>query len=158
MPFLGASIAGIIMKFCIRIAQAKDQEAILMLMTKHALFEGHKLVVSQKHQLLNSLEQTPVTIFVVESNNELHGYMSVIKQFSTWDMDWYLYLDCLYLTEETRGQGIGLLLMQKLKNFSHENKLSTIQWQTPADNYSAIGFYHNLNAVSKDKRRFFWTV
>ena len=84
--------------------------------------------------------------------------MSVIKQFSTWDMDWYLYLDCLYLTKETRGQGIGLKLMQKLKHFAKENMINTIQWQTPKDNFTAIEFYQKLNAVNKEKQRFFWAV
>ena len=146
------------MAYCIRVATDKDQESILCLMKEHALFEGHELAFSNKHQQLNKLETLPVTIFVVESNNKLLGYMSVIKQFSTWDMDWYLYLDCLYLTKETRGQGIGLKLMQKLKHFAKENMINTIQWQTPKDNFTAIEFYQKLNAVNKEKQRFFWTV
>ncbi len=146
------------MEYYIRIAEAKDQESILLLMTMHAQFEGHELVLStQRHQLKN-LEALPVTIFVVEYNNKLYGYMSVVKQFSTWDMDWYLYLDCLYLNEETRGQGIGLQLMKKLKFFAHENNINTIQWQTPNDNLPAIAFYQKLKAIKKTKQRFFWGV
>lgn len=146
------------MEYCIRVAENKDQGSIVCLMKKHALFEGHALELSKQHQQLGNLDTLPVTIFVVESNNKLHGYMSVIKQFSTWDMDWYLYLDCLYLTEETRGQGIGLKLMQELKVFAKENMINTIQWQTPKDNFTAIAFYQKLNAVNKEKQRFFWAV
>jgi ribosomal protein S18 acetylase RimI-like enzyme len=144
------------MEYCIRVAEARDQKSILFLMKEHALFEGHELEVSIQHQQLNRLESLPLTIFVVESNNTLVGYMSVIKQFSTWDMDWYLYLDCLYLNEEARGQRIGLMLMQKLKFFSQENKINTIQWQTPKDNLPAIKFYQKLGAINKEKQRFFW--
>lgn len=146
------------MPYCIRLAEAKDQASLLNLMKEHALFEGHQLELSEHHQALSNIKILPITIFVVESNDKLYGYMSVIKQFSTWDMDWYLYLDCLYLTKETRGQGIGLKLMQQLKAFSKENKITTIQWQTPNDNLSAIAFYQKLNAVNKDKQRFFWPV
>jgi ribosomal protein S18 acetylase RimI-like enzyme len=146
------------MEYCIRVALAKDQKSLLLLMKEHANFEGHELVLSKQHQQLSSLGSLPLTIFVVESNNKLLGYMSVIKQFSTWAMDWYLYLDCLYLNEETRGQGIGLKLMQKLKLFSQENKINTIQWQTPIDNFSAIKFYQKLGAINKGKQRFFWPV
>ena len=146
------------MQYYIRNAVDKDQESIFLLMKEHALYEGRALEFSKQHQQLKNLETLPVTLFVVESNNKLHGYMSVIKQFSTWDMGWYLYLDCLYLAEETRGQGIGLKLMQKLKDFSKENKINTIQWQTPKDNYTAIEFYQKLNAVNKEKQRFFWDV
>ena len=146
------------MEYCIRLAQPKDKTALLQLMKAHAKFEGHTLEVSQQHQLLNNIEKLPVSIFVVASGNGLLGYMSCVKQFSTWDMDWYLYLDCLYLTEATRGQGIGLKLMQKLREFAKENKINTIQWQTPIDNFSAIDFYQKLNAVNKEKQRFFWPV
>jgi len=146
------------MKYCIRLAADKDQQVLLKLMKEHALYEGHELEFSSRHQKLSSLEALPVTIFVVESNSNLIGYMSVIKQFSTWDLDWYLYLDCLYLTEVTRGQGIGYKLMQKLKDFAKENLLQEIQWQTPIDNLPAIGFYQKLKIKKNNdfSGRFSW--
>ena len=146
------------MEYRIRVAEAKDKESILLLMKEHARFEGHELVLSKQHQQLDNLETLPLVIYVVESINKLYGYMSVIKQYSTWDMGWYLYLDCLYLNKETRGQGIGLKLMQTLKSFSQENMINTIQWQTPIDNLPAIEFYQKLNAINKEKQRFFWTI
>lgn len=146
------------MDFYIRTAEAKDQESLLLLMTMHAQFEGHELVLSKQRHQLKNLETLPITIFVVESNNKLYGYMSVIKQFSTWDMDWYLYLDCLYLNEKTRGQGIGLQLMKRLKFYAQENNINMIQWQTPNDNFPAIAFYQKLKAINKAKQRFFWSV
>ena len=69
-----------------------------------------------------------------------------------------IYLDCLYLTEETRGYGIGLKLMQKLKIFAEKEMVNIIQWQTPKDNHQAIDFYKNLGAINKAKQRFFWPV
>jgi len=149
---------GVKMEYCIRFAKAGDHESILSLMKEHALFEGHKIEVSQQHQQLINLETLPITIFVVESNNKLLGYMSVVKQFSTWDMDWYMYLDCLYLSKEIRGQGIGFKLMDKLRTFSRVNKIRTIQWQTPKENSHAIEFYQKLDTDNKEKRRFFWGV
>ncbi len=146
------------MEYCIRLATNKDQPSILVMMQQHALFEGHELSLSKQHQQLNNIENLPVTIFVVESNDMLIGYMSVIKQFSTWDMDWYLYLDCLYLTEQARGHGIGLKLMENLRDFAKRSKVTMIQWQTPKDNFSAISFYQKLPAINKEKQRFFWPV
>jgi len=142
----------------IRLATAKDKKMIMAMMKDHALFEGHKLKFSIQHQQLNSIETLPITIFVVQSNNKLIGYMSIIKQFSTWDMNWYLYLDCLYLADEARGQGIGLQLMEKLRYFAKECRITLIQWQTPKDNLPAIEFYQKLGTVKKEKQRFFWAV
>jgi len=146
------------MEYSIRIAKANDQERILLLMAAHAQFEGHNFELSPKHQQLSNVEALPVTIFVVEFNNQLCGYMSVAKQFSTWDMDWYLYLDCLYLCEGIRGLGMGLKLMQRLRAFAQKSNIKTIQWQTPNDNFPAIDFYKKLKAVNKGKQRFFWSV
>lgn len=64
----------------------------------------------------------------------------------------------MHLTEQTRGQGIGLKLMQKLNVFAKENMINSIQWQTPKDNLSAIEFYLKLGAIKKEKQRFFWPV
>jgi ribosomal protein S18 acetylase RimI-like enzyme len=145
------------MEYCIRLATDKDYDPLLLMMKEHAMFEGHRLEIVNNQQKY-ILEALPVTIFVIHSNDKLVGYMSVIKQFSTWNMGWYLYLDCLYLTEETRGKGIGLKLMNKLKAFAKENMINTIQWQTPKDNVLAIEFYQKLGAINKEKQRFFWPI
>ena len=83
------------MEYCIWEADASDQKTLIILMKEHALYEGHELKLSIQKQQFNKLETLPLTLFVVESNKTLVGYMSAIKQFSTWDMDWYLFLDCL---------------------------------------------------------------
>ena len=146
------------MKYCIRIAEDRDHEVLLAIMKEHALYEEHELEYTSCHQQLKQMNTLPITIFVVDSSGELLGYMSVIKQFSSWDMDWYLYLDCLYLNKVARGQGIGQALMEALKQYAQENQLKQIQWQTPIDNLAAIGFYQSLNAKNKQKQRFCWAV
>ncbi len=147
---------GLFMNYCIRLADNNDQKSIIKLMKEHALFEGHEIEETIHHQKLADLKSLPVSIFVVEVNQQLLGYMSVLKQFSTWDMNWYLYLDCLYLTEKTRGHGLGLKLMKYLKSYAKENGINHVQWQTPKSNLSAINFYQKLGAINKDKQRFFW--
>lgn len=144
------------MMYHIRPATNHDHKSIVHLMKAHAEFEGHQFKITPEHNKLFDLDSLPITLFLVESNKKILGYMSVVKQFSTWDMDWYLYLDCLYLTEETRGLGIGKQLMQQLKDFATEHKIKAIQWQTPKDNLAAISFYKKLGAQSKEKQRFFW--
>jgi len=144
------------MAYFIRSAKNEDHQSILSLMEAHALFEGHQIEKSPKHNKLSCLEDLPIDIFVVEDNQKLLGYMSIIKQFSTWDMDWYIYLDCLYLTEETRGQGLGFKLMEYLKEYAKENNINQVQWQTPVSNLPAIKFYQKIGAKNKEKQRFFW--
>ena len=99
-----------------------------------------------------------VQCLVVENDNQLVGYISYMKQFSTWDADFYVHLDCLFLKDTTRGKGIGRQLMKKVQEYAIAENCIEIQWQTPNFNTRAISFYKRLGAQSRTKERFFWKV
>ncbi|NQY63505.1 MAG: GNAT family N-acetyltransferase [Alteromonadaceae bacterium] len=141
----------------IRSAQATDGKALIELFKLHAQHEGHKLIINNKqlHALTNN-HTHPLILFVVEHNGLVEGYMSLIKQFSTWDMDYYLYLDCLFLKTSLRGMNIGKQMMATAAELSKSLGLKQIQWQTPHDNNNAIAFYQKMGATGKQKLRFFW--
>jgi hypothetical protein len=79
------------METVIREATKKDAEKLCSLFKQHALHENHDLLLSDQVLALSHLPDCPLTIFVVEEANKIKGYMSLIKQFSTWDMSYYLY-------------------------------------------------------------------
>jgi GNAT superfamily N-acetyltransferase len=81
-----------------------------------------------------------------------------MKQFSTWDTDFYIYMDCLFLTEESRGYGIGEKMMNVIKLEAKKLNCSLIQWQTPNFNTRAIKFYNRIGGISKTKERYFLKV
>ncbi|MCO4799117.1 MAG: GNAT family N-acetyltransferase [Colwelliaceae bacterium] len=145
------------MRFQIRAASKGDSLQLSDLMAEHARYEGCELIIQSQFSVLQDLKNTPLHIFVVEQNHHLVGYMSLVKQYSTWDMDWYLYLDCLYLQKSARGKGQGRQLMERALVLSESLKIKLIQWQTPIDNKNAISFYHQLGAKSKTKQRFYWS-
>ncbi|WP_175623974.1 GNAT family N-acetyltransferase [Pseudocolwellia agarivorans] len=140
----------------IREATKQDAEQLCSLFKQHALYEGHDLVLSDQALALLHLPDCPLTIFVVEEANEIKGYMSLIKQFSTWDMNYYLYMDCLYLLPALRGKGLGKKLMLVCQQYGKKHKLAEIQWQTPIENVDAIEFYRCIGAKHKSKLRYFW--
>lgn len=145
----------------IRKAIKQDAQSLLSLFEKHALHEGVTLstsaqTMSEKLCKLQNLADTPLTIFAVIKGGEVKGYMSLLKQFSTWDMNDYLYMDCLYLLPELRGEGLGKALMNVCKDYAHEQNITQIQWQTPVENTDAIDFYNHIGANPKHKRRYFW--
>ncbi len=139
----------------IRRSSSTDSHVVWQLMREHAVYEGHDLVESDQLHCLEN-HTYPAAIWVVEIDSRVVGYMSLIKQFSTWDMKHYLYLDCLYLRSEVRGKGLGKAMLMKASEFAQELSLSEIQWQTPTSNTNAIGFYRRLGAINKEKQRFFW--
>jgi len=143
----------------IRKAIEKDVEQIVKLCEEHAVFEKATFSKKNKIELLTQhLFHSKINLkcLVVELNNEIVGYATFIKQFSTWDADFYIYLDCLFLREKVRGRGMGKRMMNKVKDYAKSENCNSIQWQTPEFNKKAIAFYKKLGAESKTKERFFW--
>lgn len=145
----------------IRFAVEEDIPQILELCAAHAEFEKANYDATGKaERLIEHLftSKSGMKCLVVEANKELVGYATFIKQFSTWDANYYVYLDCLFMKDKTRGQGLGLQLMEEIKAYAQKENCNLIQWQTPAFNANAIRFYERLGGTSKSKERFTWVV
>ena len=148
----------------IRFVSPLDMDALIQLCAEHAAYEKAEYDPYGKKEALSLRlfsPPPPLYCLVVEQQtlpNPIIGYATYMKQFSTWDARYYLYLDCLYLNEQSRGQGLGERLMLRVKEEAQKLGLSEIQWQTPDFNEGAIRFYHRLGATSKNKERFFWQV
>ena len=100
----------------------------------------------------------PLYCLIVLKNEELVGYATYMKQFSTWDTDFYIYMDCLYLTEESRGLGIGQKLIERIQKEGRTFGHSLIQWQTPDFNNRAMKFYDRIGAKRMSKERYFYEI
>ncbi len=144
----------------IRAAQPSDLPQLLDLCEAHAEFEKATYSREGKSEKLTKalFEDQQLKCVVAEENENLIGYASFIPQFATWEAEYYLYMDCLYLSEASRGKGLGRSLMQYVWDYAVEAGISEIQWQTPDFNVNAIEFYKKLGAVSKKKERFFWSI
>jgi GNAT superfamily N-acetyltransferase len=92
---------------------------------------------------------------VVEAQREVVGYMTATLEYSTWEAQVYVHMDCLYLREPFRGRGLGRGMIQVLRAFAAERNCRLIQWQTPVENADGIAFYERIGARSKAKRRYF---
>lgn len=145
----------------IRIIKKSDLPQLVILCEKHANFEKADYNSNNKIELLeNALfkEIPDMYCIVVESEKTLIGYATYMKQYSTWDACNYIYMDCLFLTDESRGFGIGEKLIDQIKKESSSLNCSLIQWQTPEFNKRAMKFYNRIGAKSKDKKRYFLEV
>ena len=145
----------------IRLAKEEDVEEIVALCEAHAWYEKSDYDRNGKAEKLEKYlfgEQSALHCLVVEKENQLIGYATYMKQFSTWDANFYVYMDCLFLDDRSRGFGIGEKLMIRIKEESEKMGCSLIQWQTPDFNTRAIKFYRRIGAYSKVKERFFIEV
>jgi GNAT superfamily N-acetyltransferase len=149
------------MEYLIRKCEEKDLPELVVLCQKHAAYEQTGYDPEGKAAALQQalFSANPVLFCaVVECGQTLQGYYTYTFDFSTWDAQKFLYLDCLYLEPAYRGQGIGKVIFEQLKAIAARYQCVNIQWQTPDFNESAIRFYHRVGGVGKDKVRFFLKV
>lgn len=145
------------MEYLIRKCKENDLTELVELCRKHSEFEQAGYDPTGKEALLkNAIFSDNPKLFcnVIESNNNrLQGYFSYTFDYSTWDAQTFLYLDCLYLKPEFRGHRIGEIIFDKLKEIAKQSDCVNIQWQTPVFNERAIKFYNRIGGTGKDKVR-----
>lgn len=145
----------------IREAVAGDAEELQALFAEHAAYEGASAdIVASPEGIAASLFGVPphAKCFVAESGGRLAGYVTGSLEYSTWRAQHHLHMDCLYLREWARGQGLGTRLFSALLEWTRAGGLRRMEWQTPAGNATAIGFYQRLGASHLAKARFSMTV
>ena len=147
--------------YLIRPAQAVDISQIIELCAAHAEYEQAQYdPLGKAVQLSEDLfcEVPKLFCVVVEKEQKLIGYATYMVQYSTWDASHYVYMDCLFVKADFRGQSIGEQLMDAIKKAAKDLNCELIQWQTPDFNTRAMKFYRRMGAVSKNKERFFWEL
>ncbi|MEX2346994.1 MAG: GNAT family N-acetyltransferase [Balneolaceae bacterium] len=145
----------------IRFAEEADIPEIIELCQQHAEFERAEYNETGKQEKLKKhLFSSPsgLKCLIAEVEGNIAGYACYIKQFSTWDADFYIYMDCLFLNDNYRGYGTGEKMMDRIKEETRKLGCSLIQWQTPDFNNRAMKFYRKIGAYSKSKERFFLEV
>jgi ribosomal protein S18 acetylase RimI-like enzyme len=146
------------MNFIIRNCKTEDLGKLVELCEKHALYEKAEYNSENKSEQLEKAvfsDNPKLYCKIVEIQNQIIGYFSYTFDFSTWDAQIFLHLDCIYIEEKFRSIGIGKKIIEDLKIISKENQCVNIQWQTPIFNEKAIKFYKRNGAIGKDKIRFF---
>jgi len=145
------------MEYTIRPCELDDLPALLSLCERHAAHEQAFYSPEGKLEALGrALFTTPPSLYgyVIASAECAVGYFTFTFDFSTWDAQRFLYLDCLYLTPEYRNLGIGRKVFDLLADLAIQNQCANIQWQTPVFNERAIAFYRRMGAEAKEKMRF----
>jgi len=145
-------------KYLIRPVERKDLDELVELCALHAAYEKSEYDSSGKKEMLSKLifsDSPNLHVLVVEQGDRIIGYASLTKQCLTWDANHYIYMDCLYMRENVRSQGIGSVLMDRIKELTKELGCNLIQWQTPDFNVRAIKFYNRIGGRALQKERFF---
>jgi GNAT superfamily N-acetyltransferase len=149
------------MNYKIRFAEPKDITEIIELCALHAAYEKAEYTTENKAEnLAKSLftPNAPVLCCVVEIENKIIGYTTFMQAYSTWDANFYVHMDCLFIKDDYRNLGIGEALINKIKEYAKENDIYLMQWQTPIFNERAIKFYYRIGCTAKEKLRLFLKI
>ena len=93
--------------------------------------------------------------FVIDAaEGGLAGMAIWMLNYSTWEGQYGVYLEDLYVREAHRGKGYGRALMSSLAKVCRDNGYTRFQWWVLDWNSPAIEVYRRLGAVAMDE----WTV
>ncbi len=134
----------------IRKAVATDCPRLLELVKELALYEKapEQVTVTLGHFVESGFGKNPVWwafVAVDETQNVIVGFALYYIRYSTWKGQ-RMYLEDILVTQQSRGKGIGALLMDALIKEAKAKNFEGITWQVLEWNEPAINFYKKYNA------------
>ena len=141
------------MSITIRRAIKSDCPRLLELVQELADYEKapNEVTVSLEHFEESGFGEKPVWwAFVAEEENRVNAFALYYIRYSTWKGQ-RMYLEDILVTAQSRGKGLGKLLMERLIEEAKEKKLNAIVWQVLEWNQPAIEFYKKYNADFDDE-------
>lgn len=136
------------MSIVIRRAEKTDCLRMMELVRELALYEKapQEVTVTQAHFEESGFGPNPVWwAFVAEVDGVMQGIALYYIRYSTWKGS-RMFLEDLVVSENSRGQGLGKLLFDRLIVESKEKNFSGMVWQVLEWNEPAINFYKKYNA------------
>ncbi len=138
----------------VRAARPGDEAVILGFIRDLAEYErSPESVAITESQLTTSLFAPDAQVFahLAMMDGEPCGMALWFLDFSTWTGRPGIHLEDLYVTPESRGQGIGRRLLATLVSIANERGYARINWSVLTWNEPALSFYRNLGAAPQDE-------
>ena len=146
------------MSISIRKALPSDIQTIVELTQKIAEFEKATFISEGKKEKLSSFlfgDSPRLYCLLAQSENYVSGFATYSIEFSLFEAENYMRLNCLFIEEPFRKQGIGKLFITELQKEARYLNCKSIRFFTPQFNTAAINFYHQMGATSKESIRFY---
>lgn len=138
------------MPVIIRRSTEADIPAIFLLLQEFTTFQKtpEKLYVTEQQM---KEDKDLFQCFVAEDvlSKNIIGYACFSLIYYSWSGK-ALYLDDLYVKENSRGKNAGSMLMTSVIDFAKANNCKKMRWQVSNWNKDAQAFYKKLGAVIDD--------
>lgn len=133
----------------IRPAMAADAPLILRFIEELADYEkAREHMIASLDDIQRSLfaDKAQVKAVIAEVDQKPAGFAVFFYNYSTWQGQYGLYLEDLYVTPEQRGKGVGKALFQFLAQHALTHHCTRFEWSVLDWNSSAIKFYESMGA------------
>ena len=139
-----------------RFANVDDVPLILSFIRKFAVYQHNVDTVTASESSLTKWmfeEGKAEAIFALDGEKEI-GFILCNHSFSAHQGKPALYLECIYIQEDYRGQGVGAALMRKIAQICIERDWVRVECSSPDWNAHSMRFYNNLGFEEMNG----WTV
>ena len=138
----------------IRIAEEKDKNIIIQLLTELPLFGQNisslleedqlALTIHTQNKLINNLlEQESATIFLAEDNGAFIGYLIVVNGYSTPVK--HTARIFISVSPSYRRQGVGLKLFQEMEEWAKNGGINRLELIVVSSNEPAIKLFQKCD-------------
>ncbi|MDC9566187.1 MULTISPECIES: GNAT family N-acetyltransferase [unclassified Pseudoalteromonas] len=138
----------------IRDAKKSDAPTILQFITELAIYEKEPDAVKTDEQaIIKTLfcEGATAHSVICLEDDEPIGFAVYFYNYSTWLGKNGLYLEDLYVSPDSRGNGAGKLIMKHLANKAIKNDCGRFEWVVLDWNKPAIDFYNSIGAKAQNE-------
>ena len=137
------------MNFTLRLAEKKDMESVLNLITELAVFEKEPdaVDISVDDLIRDSFSNPPkFRVYVAEQENTIIGIALFYERFSTWKGR-TLHLEDLIVTKSKQKIGAGKALYTAVLKYAYDHNFNRVAWEVIDWNSNAIDFYKSTGAT-----------
>ena len=137
------------MNFTIRLAEKKDMQSVIDLITELAVFEKEPdaLEITVADLVRDGFSEKPMfQVFVAEQDNKIIGIALFYERYSTWKGR-TIHLEDLIVTKNKQKIGAGKALYTAVLKYAYDNNFNRVAWEVIDWNTNAIEFYKSTGAT-----------
>lgn len=135
-----------------------DYKKVAVLFNEYRVFYKQKSDIKAAERFIyERLHNKESVIFLALEEGEAVGFAQLYPSFTSIGIKRIIILNDLYVTEKTRGSGVGAALLQEVKEYGKKEKRDSIVLQTAKDNARAQHLYEKLG-YQKDEHYFYYSL
>jgi len=139
------------MNIKVRAVTADDHEDWLRLFRDYIAFYEEEVpddVIAMAWRRLLAQDDNMIALVATE-HDRVCGIANLVFHRSTWALDWYCYLEDLFVAREERGKGVGGALINAVYAEADRRGASRTYWATQAKNTTARALYDRLGVLTE---------